>query len=262
MMQQLQGKRILITRDISQAEGLKEKLVLLGAEILCVATIAISDPPEWESFDQAAERAPDFDWVVFSSTNAVRRTSMRLSQLNLDTERLNALKKAAVGNQTAAAAREAGWKIDLIPDQYQAEGLLDALVKSGVSGKKIWMPRALQARSFLIDELEKVGAVITDTPVYQNTIPYENRDRLQNALLNERIDWITFTSSSTVTNFIKILGDLRLQIQLPKLASVGRITSKTMKQHGLVPSITAERQNLDGLCQGIVEWETTAPKSD
>ncbi len=261
-MMQLQGKKILITRDISQAEGLREKLTLLGAEVICVATISISDPPDWKSFDHAVERASEFDWVVFTSTNAVRQTSMRLSKLNVDRGQLNDLKKAAVGNQTAEAAREAGWEIDLIPDQYQAEGLLDVLVESGIRDKKVWMPKALKARSFLMDELEKAGAVVIDTPVYQNTIPYENRDRLRQVLLHEKIDWITFTSSSTVTNFIKILGDHWMPNQFPKLASIGRITTKTMKQHGLVPCITAEAQNLDGLCQGIVEWEIKSQKTE
>jgi uroporphyrinogen III methyltransferase/synthase len=261
-MQALQGKRVLITRDISQAEGLREKLDLLGAEVLCVATIAISDPPDWKPFDHAAEVVPDFDWVVFSSTNAVRRTSMRWSQLNGDQHQFNTIKKAAVGDQTAEAANEEGWRIDLVPNQFQAEGLLDALLKSDIKGKKIWMPRALQARSFLIDELEKAGAEVTETPVYQNTIPYENRDRLRHILRNEKIDWITFTSSSTVTNYFKILGDIQLQNKRSKLASIGKITTETIKQHGFMPSFTAKPQNLEGLCQGIVEWETAASGSE
>ncbi len=261
-MQELQGKRVLITRDISQVEGLRVKLDLLGAEVLCVATIAISDPPDWKPFDHAAEAVTDFDWVVFSSTNAVRRTAKRMSQLKIDHPRFKILKKAAVGNQTAEAANEEGWRIDLVPGQFQAEGLLDALLKSDIKGKKIWMPRALQARSFLIDELEKAGAVVTETPVYQNTIPYENRDRLRHILLNEKIDWITFTSSSTVTNFFKILGDLQLEIQLSKLASIGKITTETIKEHGYIPSFTAKPQNLKGLCQGIVEWETAVSGSE
>jgi uroporphyrinogen III methyltransferase/synthase len=261
-MQELQGKRVLITRDVSQAEGLKEKLGLLSAEVLCVATIAISGPPDWKPFDYAAEAVSNFDWVVFSSTNAVRQTSMRLSQLAADHDQFNTLKKAAVGKQTAAAANEEGWRIDLVPGQFQAEGLLAALLKSDLKGKKIWIPRALQARSFLIDELEKAGAEVVETPVYQNTIPYENRDRLRHILLNEKIDWITFTSSSTVTNFFKILGDRHLQIQLSNFASIGKITTETIIKHGYIPSFTAKPQNLEGLCQGIVEWETAASESD
>jgi len=261
-MRELQGKRVLITRDISQAEGLREKLALLSAEVLCVATIAISGPPDWKPFDHAAETVSDFDWVVFSSTNAVRRTSMRLSQLTVDHDRFKTLKKAAIGDQTAEAANVEGWRIDLVPDQFQAEGLLDALLKFDIKGKKIWVPRALQARSFLLDELEKAGAEVTATPVYQNTIPYENRDRLRHVLLNKKIDWITFTSSSTVTNFFKILGNFKLKNPLPKLASIGNITTETIREHGYLPRFTAKPQNLEGLCQGIVEWETAASESE
>lgn len=260
-MNTLQGKKILITRDITQAHGLKEKLAALGAEILCVATIAISDPPDWTMFDTAANSASDFDWIVFSSINAVKRTAERLSQLNVESDHFKAIKMAAVGDQTAEAALEAGWRIDLVPEHFQAEGLLEALVKSGVNGMKIWMPRALKARGFLINELQKAGAKVTETPVYQNTIPYQNRDRLRQVLIHEKIDWITFTSSSTVTNFLKILGEDSWRNSLPKLASIGRITTKTLEEQGLIPSFTAEPQNLTGLCQGILKWESTAALS-
>ncbi|NQU64930.1 MAG: uroporphyrinogen-III synthase [SAR324 cluster bacterium] len=259
-MNSLQGKKILITRDIAQTSGLKEKLAAQGAEIICVATIAISDPPDWSPFDKAAKTASEFDWIVFTSINAVKQTANRLSKLSIESDRLKAIKKAAVGDKTAEAVIEAGWQIDLVPEHFQAEGLLEALLKSDVKGKQIWMPRALKARNFLIDELQKAGAVVTESPVYQNTIPYENRGQLQQVLLHEKLDWITFTSSSTVSNFLEIVGKECLPNPLPKLASIGHITTKTLEQQGLIPSFTAEPQNLEGLCQGILEWEATAAR--
>ncbi|MBU2644904.1 uroporphyrinogen-III synthase [bacterium] len=260
-MGSLEGRRILITRDASQAGGLKEKLASRGAEILSIPTIAISDPPDWTPFDQAVGMLSTFEWIVFSSVNAVRKTSDRLTTLNTEMDRFNAVKIAVVGDQTAEAVREKGWRVDLIPDQYQAEGLLVALKQSGISGKRIWIPRALKARRFLIDELEKSGSRITETPVYQNTIPYENRNQLQQALLSGKIDWITFTSSSTVTHFFKILGDTPWRNPIPKLASIGQITTKTLTQYGLIPSVTADPQNINGLCQGILDWESAASAS-
>jgi len=255
-MTSLQGRKILITRDASQAGSLKEKLADLGGDVICVPTIAITEPPDWAPFDKASTRLPEFDWVVFSSVNAVSRTADRLSHLRIASDVLNSSRLAAVGNQTAVAAAAYGWQIEVVPDRFQAEDLLERLLKTDVSGKNIWIPRALEARPFLVDELRRARAEVLETPVYQNTIPYENRVRLRDVLLNGKIDWITFTSSSTVTNFLKILGDHVSLKQLPRLASIGRITTQTLEKYGLIPDFTADPQNLDGICQGLLDSES------
>lgn len=254
-MSELKGKRILITRDASQAGSLEERLTALGAEVICVPTITITDPPDWTPFDAAAERLPDYDWVVFSSVNAVERTAKRLSFLDIPLDLLQHLQKAAVGDQTARAIETVGWAVDLVPDRYQAEDLLAAMLARGVGGCRIWVPRALEARPVLIDSLRGAGAEVMVSPVYQNKIPLDNRDRLRHVLVEDRIDWITFTSSSTVSNFFSILGENPRQEELPQLASIGRITTKTLAAHGLMPAFTAKPQNLEGLCQGILDVE-------
>lgn len=257
-MRVLQGKKILITRDASQAGSLREKLEALGVEVFCVPTIAISDPPNWAPFDTAASERSQFDWIVFSSVNAVIRTADRLSYLRLSHKSIESIDKAAVGNQTSKVAENIGWPIKLVPDRFQAEDLLESMLKSGVDNKRIWIPRALEARPYLVDELNKAGAQVTETPVYQNTVPYENRDRLREVLANEEIDWITYTSSSTVTNFIKILDQPNSLDRLPKIASIGRVTTETLTKNGLSPVFTADPQNLEGLCQGILNAESPA----
>ncbi len=259
-MTSLRGKRVLITRDASQAGGLREKLETLGVEVFCVPTIAIIDPPDWVPFDAATEKMSQFDWAVFSSVNAVIRTADRLSHLQIQHHYLNDIKKAAVGSQTAKAVEKFGWRTDLVPDRFQAEDLLEAMLKLGVDGQHIWIPRALEVRPYLVDELHKAGAQVTETPVYRNSVPYHNRDQLRHVLANEHIDWITFTSSSTVTNFFKILDEQRSQEQLPKLASIGRLTTETLEINGLNPFFTADPQNLEGLCQGILDAESSALK--
>lgn len=251
-MTDLNGQRILITRDSSQAGSLGEMLSRLGAEVFCVPTIDITDPPDWSPFDQAAEQLPDFDWLVFSSVNAVTRTSGRLAHLDMDLKFLSGVRIAAVGNQTARAAEDAGWKTDLVPDRFQAEDLVSSLIRTNIKENRIWIPRALEARPLLVEELRKAGAVVIETPVYRNRIPLENRDRLRKVLTGEHLDWITFTSSSTVVNFFRILGEIPPPEQLPRLASIGRITTRTIEEHGLVPAFTAKPQNLEGLCQGIL----------
>lgn len=254
-MADLKGKRILITRDSAQAGSLNEKLAGFGADVICVPTIDITDPPDWSSFDQAASRLLDFDWIVFSSVNAVFRTANRLSELGYRLTSNPDIRKAAIGNQTAQSAEKEGWEIDIVPDRFQAEDLLAALLKTDPGGKRIWVPRALEARPLLVEELSKAGAIVTETPVYQNRIPIENRTRLKRVLIEDCIDWVTFTSSSTVTNFFKILGEIPIQNKLPKLASIGRVTTTTIASHGLEPAFTADPQNLEGLCQGILEVE-------
>ena len=140
-------------------------------------------------------------------------------------------------------------------DKFQAEWLLELLLKNDVSGKKIWMPRALKARNLIISKLENAGAEVKLTPVYQNVIPHENREILKQTLDRRNIDWITFTSSSTVTNFFKILNNPPLHDGLPKLASIGILTTGTLKDWSLEPQFTADPQNLEGLCNGIINWE-------
>ena len=255
-MKPLSGKTVLITRDASQAGSLKEMLEFFGARVISVPTISISDPLDWGPFDRVLGALDSFDWVVFTSINAVSQTKKRLLTLGHSPELISTLKVAAVGEQTAQQAEATGWDVDFVPDKFQAESLAAGLIERGVSGKKIWFPRAKVARHVLIDELEKTGAQVCVTPVYQNSIPLENRELLQNTLDRESIDWITFTSSSTVSNFFTILDRDPTQVSLPKLASIGSITTETLLQASFEPEFTADPQNLAGLCQGIVAYES------
>ncbi|MBU2512541.1 uroporphyrinogen-III synthase [bacterium] len=254
-MKPLQGKRILITRDASQAGSLKDMLGKEGADVICIPTISIADPPDWDLFDQVANGPESYDWIVFSSVNAVKQTQSRLAYLQVEYLKENFPKIAVIGSQTALLVESVGWKVSLIPDRFQAEDLGDKLVAEGITGKRIWIPRALAARNVLIEKLESAGATVTVTPVYQNKVPYENRERLRKALADNNIDWVTFTSSSTVVNFFEILGQNSTEIPLPKLASIGSITTRTLESYSLKPEFTANPQNLEGLCQGLINSE-------
>jgi uroporphyrinogen III methyltransferase/synthase len=255
-MKQLAKLKIIITRDSSQAGSLKDMLEDLGAEVISIPTISICDPPEWAPFDLAANDVGSFHWVVFTSINAVLQTHKRIGSLGFKPHTFPIPRIAAVGDKTAKQAEELGWAVDYIPEKFQAEGLAAGLKARGVSGQKIWFPRALVARHILIDELANTGAELVVTPVYQNTIPFENKQLLQTTLDDEEADWITFTSSSTVTNLFKILEQEPDCVPLPKIASIGSITTDTLHKFSLEPAFTADPQNLDGLCQGIVACES------
>ncbi|PCI28360.1 MAG: hypothetical protein COB67_06520 [SAR324 cluster bacterium] len=251
--------KVLITRNAAQAGSLENKLSAAGAEVTCIPTISIQDPDDWSSFDQAVEELQKFNWILFTSANAVKQTQKRLSQLGYQFQDFPHLQFGAVGNQTAQLMEEAGWPVDIVPERFQAEGLLDELLRRGVQDNKIWFPRALKARKYLIPELESAGAEVTLTPVYQNMVPLENREILHQTLQAKDLDWITFTSSSTVSNFFKILGE-RDSVELPKIASIGTKTTETLEAFSIKPVFTAIPQNLEGLCQGILDWEKAQKK--
>lgn len=230
-------------------------LTEMGARVVSVPTIRIADPPDWTPFDRAATQLKKFEWIVFTSVNAVHQTESRLRHLKLTAGELPPPYIAAVGDQTARQLEELDWPVHLIPDKYQSEDLGTELVSRGVKGKKIWIPRALKGGKKLPEILEQEGAEVIITPVYQNTIPHENRDSLLKALQENDIDWVTFTSSSTAVNFLSLLGDRLQEIKMPKCASIGSVTSKTLREYSLEPAVTADPQNLAGLCDGIVAWE-------
>lgn len=252
----MSGIKILVTRDLHQAAGIRNRLNELGAEVVCVPTIQIVDPPEWEIFDTAATCLNEYAWLVFTSTNAVRQSMKRLKTLDVDLKAASRVKLAAVGSQTAMVLESFGMVVELIPDQYQAEALVEDLLEIGVQDQRILIPRAVEGREHLVSQLEDAGAVVDIAPVYQNIIPTENKPRLEHLIKTQTIDWITFTSSSTAANFLKLLGDSVDAVSMPKIASIGAITTQTLENCGLTPHVTAQPQNVDGIIKSIVKWET------
>ena len=246
--------KVLITRDTTQAGGLKSKLAEEGITVICVPTISIQDPDDWGIFDQATKQIDQYNWLLFTSSNAVKQTAKRLKYHSISDKTIGRLKICVVGDQTAKAVEDCGWLVEFVPSQFQAEGVLAELLKRGVKGEYIWFPRAEKAREFLVPELEAAGAIVDLTPVYTNRVPLENRELLLQNLQNNSIDWITFTSSSTVTNFFKILGTTIDPSDLPQAASIGEKTTETLRNFGLEPAFTANPQNIASLSQGIIDW--------
>jgi uroporphyrinogen-III synthase len=274
----LQGKRILVTRTQQQAGTLRDRLAVLGATPIVFPTIRIVPPANWETLDAAFARLflkdeatsdERYSWLIFTSANAVNICCERLLHLGYDLHRLREVRIATIGPATAAALTHYGLTAQLIPDEYIAEGVADALLKDtrqrgeSLVGKRILLPRAAEARKVLVHELQQAGAIVDEIAAY-STQPVASNDALGRDVLHllqtHQIDIITFTSSSTVRNFVQWLtGTENIRIvtedgQL-KIACIGPITAQTAREYGLPVHVEAQKFTIDGLVEAIVQDE-------
>ena len=251
------NKRVLVTRSRDQASDLVEQLEDLGASCLEGATIALAEPESWQPLDQALTGIATYQWLLFTSPNAVRFFFKRLADLGLDSRTLKGPKIAVVGTATAESLMTHGIRADLLPDQFTAEGLTAALLAQGVAGQKILLPRALKARDLLPASLGQAGATVDIVPVYRNIRPPMEAE-IRQALERREIDLLTFTSSSTVINFIDLLGldaaELHDLLAGVKIAVIGPITAATAVQAGLTVDIQPETHTIAALVAAIAEY--------
>ncbi len=253
------GKRILITRTREQASELVARLEELGAECLEYATIAIQPPDSWEIFDKALVDLGHYQWILFTSIHAIHAFFGRLYEKNLDARALSGCRIAAVGTVTAECLEKYGIKADLLPEKFTGEGLAAALENVGIKGTDILLPRALKAREVLPEQLEAAGAGVTVAPVYQNVIPEGYDRKLRAELVENGIDMVTFTSSSTVNNFIHMLGvaddEAARLLAGVKIAAIGPITGKTVAEHGLIVDVQPETYTIAAMADAILDYD-------
>jgi uroporphyrinogen-III synthase len=247
----LQGKRIVITRPRSQMDVLVERLQALGAEPIAFPTIAIVPQTDNEALSNAIKQLQDFDWLIFTSRNGVEVFWDHFTRVGANLQQLNGLKIAAIGPATAAALAERSAPVHLIPPEYVAEAILDAIGE--VRGLRILLPRAEIARPVLADELVRRGAEVNEIAVYQ-TMPGVPDDSAWQAL-REGVDVVTFTSSSTVRNFFQLVGDEAQTVLAEALiACIGPITAGTVEQQGYNAHIVAAEYTTEGLVQALVAY--------
>jgi uroporphyrinogen III methyltransferase/synthase len=249
----LAGNKIVVTRARAQTGKLAERLESLGAEVIEFPTIDIQ--PVAASLE--LESAADFDWVVFTSANAVQ---IFADALEREGNRLDAVRPAricAVGPATADAIREHGLEIDLVPPEYVAESVLDALkeIEPALGSKRILLPRGDIAREFLPDALRALGADVTEHVVYRTARPNPTETAID-AIVDAQPDVVTFTSASTVRHYCEILGTDRLKAlnATTTYASIGPQTTETAERLGLTVSAEPEQHDVDGLVAAIVRW--------
>ncbi len=235
------GKKILVTRARNQASKLSSALKNLGAEIIEAPTIKIAAPSDnFSQLDAAIKILRDFDWTIFTSANGVEKFFERLKIHGLDARSLN--KVAAIGSATAEKLSSVRIIADVVPKDFVAESLADSL-KNFVAGKKILLARAETARDVLPDTLKNFGAEVVVVPAYK-TIS-ESPAQID----FDALDLITFTSSSTVKNFVAAYG-------VPKIptAAIGPITAQTLKNFGVTPAVVAEKFTIEGLVEAIEKF--------
>jgi uroporphyrinogen-III synthase len=258
----LAGRRILVTRALHQAGKLSEGLRALGAEPVEVPVLEIVAPASYAPLDEALRDLARYDWLILTSTNTIQALIARGARVGVNPAGAEGLQVAAIGKATAEAARRYGFNVAVVPDEYVAESLLESL-RDQLAGKRVLLPRAAVARDGFPDALRAVGAEVDVVEAYRNGFPEAAPELLRRALAGG-LDAATFTSSSSVTHLseaARVAGVAWPFAGLPA-ASIGPITSQTMRDLGWPPSAEATPSDIPALIDAIVRMllpRTTDP---
>jgi len=264
--QPLRGVRILVGRARHQAGALSTELRKLGATVIEIPFIEIRKPRSFKPLDTALKSLATYDWLILTSANGVEAMWERMEKRRLRNSVLNGLHIAAIGPATKKAIEQRGRTVDVVPKEYVAESVVRSL-KTKVKGKRVLLVRAKIARDVIPRELRKAGAQVDVVEAYETVVPESSRTRLRATLKNpkKRPHVVTFTSSSTVKNFVELLRprqtskavggqELPLHTELAaiQMASIGPVTSATLRDLGLTVDIPAKEFTIPGLIDAIV----------
>jgi uroporphyrinogen III methyltransferase / synthase len=251
------GKRVLVTRAREQAGELSTLLAEHGAEPVEYPVIQTVPPETWHEVDTALADLSRYHWLVFTSVNGIRPFMERLQSNGQDARALSGLRIGCIGPRTAEELARYGLNADLIPAQFQAEGLIAAMTEAGVSGRRVLIARAAVAREILPDQLRAVGADVRVVTVYRTIRPISAVERLRDQLARRDLHVMTFASSSTVRNFCAIFEsreDLRTLTAGAAVACIGPITAQTAEEEGLPVTIMAKENTIPALVEAIVHY--------
>ncbi|WP_254513712.1 uroporphyrinogen-III C-methyltransferase [Anatilimnocola floriformis] len=241
------GQRIVVTRPAHQAEDLLAPLAELGAEVLLQPAIEIGPPADWSPVDAAISKLNEFHWLVFSSSNGVHYFLQRLWSLGKDLRTLAQAKIAAIGPGTAAELEKHSLRADLLPDEFRAEALADAL-KGSARDQKFLLLRASRGREVLAEELTAAGGSVEQVVVYESRDVAQPASEIAPLLSAGKLDWVTVTSSAIARSLHAMFGD---QLHKTKLASISPITSATLRELGLQPAVEATTYTMPGLVAAV-----------
>jgi uroporphyrinogen-III synthase len=255
--QPLAGKHVLVGRSRRQASALSVALRDLGAAVIEIPFIEIRPPQSYEPLDRALNSISEYDWLILTSVNGVDALATRLNHLKIPIGRLSNLQLAAIGPATQRAAEELGLEVAVLPKKYVAESVVEAL-RGKVKGKRVLLARAKVARDVIPRELCQLGAQVDVVDAYETVLPPQSKARLQSVLTSpaQRPDFITFTSSSTVRNFVELLGGReqvdKIDFREIQFVSIGPVTSQTLHEYGFPAHIQAAEYTIPGLVRAIV----------
>jgi len=255
MQLSLQGRTIVLTRDLRQSAGLKKKIEAAGGRVILFPVLRIVPVDDTREIDEAIQRPGYYDWIIFTSANAVRFFFRRINELNV---RLPALKIAAVGKSTADALQSTGIKIDLLPGEFSSTGLLKEFQKMDMSGKRCLIPASALARDDLAQGLLNMNAKVHKISVYQTIAnPDAPLEFLKNEMEAGRVDCITFFSPSAVENFLSLTGSNILQRSGAgqiTLAAIGQTTAGALNRHRLHAEIIASESSEERLVEELCHY--------
>ena len=249
------GKNIIITRASEQVSGLRDKLNTYGANIIELPTIKTVHVKSWKKVDSSIKNISKYDYVIFTSVNGVKYYFDRIKKLKLDSRIFKNITIITIGEKTSAKLSNYGLRSDITPSKYTAEGILSSLKKHNLKNKNVLIPRAKVARDILPLTLRELNAKVTVAECYETVLPRTSlaikKDIIQR-LKSGEIDLITFTSSSTFTNFKKMLGKDVSYLNNTLISSIGPITSITVEEHGFKAEIQPKKHTIEGLVDSII----------
>jgi uroporphyrinogen III methyltransferase/synthase len=255
----LYGRRILVTRPREQAAEMIGLLESLGAEAIEAPLIRIMPPEDFGPLDEACADLGRFDWILFSSVHAVEALVRRLLASRLDLRALHGVRLGAVGPAAAERLLHLGLKVDLVPGEYRAEAVVQALSQTQeVRGLKVLLPRSDIGREIIADQLRRQGSEVTEVVAYRTVVVEPEREGepdVYRMLLDRRIDVVTFTSASAVRNFVRVVGaepaaDL---LGTTVVASIGPVTAEAAAQYNIRTTILPTQYTVPALVEAIVE---------
>jgi len=259
----LAGLRIVVGRARHQASALSSGLRELGAEVIEIPFIEIRKPRSYKPLDTALKNLQDYDWLILTSVNGVEALWKRVHKLRLTKRHFKHVQVAAIGPATRKAIEKRGINVDVVPEEYVAESVVKSL-RDRVAGKRVLLARARVARDVIPRELRKLSAKVDVVEAYETVIPQSSRTRLSAILKDSkrRPDVITFTSSSTVRNFVNLTGKNMWRgrprprkaspLDSVRFASIGPVTSSTLRELGLPVDVEAKEYTIPGLIKAIV----------
>jgi uroporphyrinogen-III synthase len=260
----LAGLRVLVGRARHQASALSAGLQALGAEVLEIPFIEIRPPRSYEPLDAALKQISEYEWLILTSVNGVEALAARMKRLQISPKEFEHLRIATIGPSTRKAAESLGMKVSVVPPQYIAESVVESL-HGKVHGQRVLLVRAAVARDVIPRELRKMGGIVDVVEAYETMVPASSRKKLQSVMEdpNRKPQVVTFTSSSTVRNFVELLGGRghppHHMLDRIRFASIGPITSATLREFGLPVHVEATEYTIAGLTRAILKDKQQIP---